>query len=99
MAQSYPIWHEVQACHYKGRKSYGGKRNSGETIYVGTSARNSHLHCKILTTKREYNHPKYGECLVFKTSIDGVVLKETIVSIKDKKVVEQKTKLNSIKSL
>lgn len=99
MAQSYPIWHEVQACHYKSSKSYGGRNNSGETIYVGTSAKNSHEHCKILTTRREIIHPKFGKCMIFKTSIDNIILKETIISVKNREVVKQRTKLNKIKSL
>lgn len=77
MSFSYPIWHEVQACHYKSKKSYGGKTDSGETIYVGTSGSNSHFHCEILTTKRIKEHPKYGECYVFATSVDKVILKRT----------------------
>ena len=92
--RSYPIWHDVSACHYKTNKSYGGKTDSEETIYVGTSGKNSHLHCKILTTKRKIFDPKYGECDIFKTSIDGIVVKETLISIKLKKVVKIKSKLN-----
>ena len=99
MSRSYPIWHRVQACHYKSSKSYGGVRNSGETIYVGTSASNSHKHCEILTTKREIDHSKYGKCYVFKTSMDGIVLKETLISVKDRILIKQRTKLNRIKSL
>jgi len=87
--QSYPIWHEVQACHYKSSKSYGGKENSGETIYVGTSAKNSHEHCKILTTKRTITHPKHGGCYLFQTSINGKVFIETLISIKDRVLVKQ----------
>jgi len=97
--RQYPIWHVVKTCHYKNDKSYGGLANSGETIYVGTSSFNSHEHCKILTTKREIDLPKHGKCFIFKTSIDGVILKETIISIKNKTVVKQRTKLNKIKSL
>jgi len=96
---SYPIWHAVEACHYKSNKSYGGKTDSGEIIYVGTSAKNSHEHCRVLTTKREITHPKWGECLIFKTSVDGVVLKETIISVENRVVVKQRSKLNKIKSL
>lgn len=99
MGKSYPIWHKVQACHYKSSKSYGGKTDSGETIYVGTSGSNSHEHCKILTTNRTVNTEKYGMCNIFKTSMDGIVLKETWVSIKERKVVKVKNKLNTIKSL
>lgn len=85
---SYPIWHKVQACHYKSNKSYGGRTDSGETIYVGTSAKYSEEHCKILTTKREIEHEKYGKCLIFKTSMDNVVLKTSIFSLDEKKIVE-----------
>jgi hypothetical protein len=99
MASNYPIWHQVQACHYKTSKSWGGKNDSGETIYVGTSAKYSYEHCKILTTRRVIVHPKLGECYIFKTSVDGVVLKETLIRIKDKQMVKQRTKLKRIKSL
>jgi len=99
MSRSYPIWHDVQACHYKSNKSYGGIQDSGETIYVGTSATYSHEHCRILTTKRTINHEKYGECYIFRTSLDGIILKETLISIKSKKLVKVNTKLNRIKSL
>lgn len=97
--RKYPIWHEVQACHYKTSKSYGGVKDSRDDICVGTSSTYSYRHASILTTKREKEHPKYGKCWVFKTSMDGIVLKETWVSIKTKKMVRQRTKLNSIKSL
>lgn len=93
MAHSYPIWHEVKACHYRSGKSYGGKENSGETIYVGTSANNSHAHCSILTTKREDSKGNK----IFKTSIDGVVLVETTVYKNGNS--KKRTKLNKIKSL
>lgn len=99
MAHGYPIWHDVQACHYKSNKSWGGKNDSGETIYVGTSARYSYEHCKVLTTRRKIVHPKLGECYIFKTSVDGVVLKETLIRIKDKQMVKQRSKLKRIKSL
>lgn len=99
MASNYPIWHQVQACHYKSNKSYGGRNNSGETIYIGTSSKYSYKHCKILTTRREILHPKFGNCYIFRTSIDDIVLKESLVRIKDKQLVQQRTKLNRIKSL
>jgi hypothetical protein len=99
MAHSYPIWHEVQACHYKSSKSYGGKINNTETIYVGTSANNSHKHCSIATTRRRILDPKYGECDSFQTKVDGIVLVETVISVKDRVVVKKRTKLKSIKSL
>ena len=99
MSHNYPIWHNVTACIYKLDKSYGAKNDSKETIFVGTSAVNSHKHCDILTTRRTIYHEKYGECYIFRTSIDGIVLKETLVSINERKMVQQRTKLNRIKSL
>lgn len=99
MAQQYPIWHEVSACHYRSNKSYGGRDNSGETIYIGSSSTYSYEHCKVLTTRREVLSPKFGKCWIFRTSIDGIVLKESLVRIKDKKLVQRRTKLNKLKSL
>ena len=99
MTSNYPIWHKVTACIYKSSKSYGGRNDSGETIYVGTSATYSYKHCQILTTRREIQHPKFGDCYIFRTSIDDVVLKESLVRIKDKQLVQQRTKLKRIKSL
>lgn len=100
MSRSYPIWHEVNACHYQSSKSYGGKSNSGETIYVGTSAKNSHSHCEILTTRREIYSMKYKERVsIFRTSIDNVVLVETVVGVSSRKVLRKRTKLNKIKNL
>ena len=99
MASNYPIWHKVTACIYKSSKSYGGRNDSGETIYVGTSSTYSYRHCRILTTRRKIQHPKFGDCYIFRTSIDDIVLKESLVRIKDKQLVQQRTKLNKIKSL
>jgi len=99
MSYSYPIWHDVQACHYKSSKSYGGVSDSGETIYVGTSKKNSYKHCDIMTTKRKKEHSKYGFCMVFRTSVDNIILKETWVSIKERRIVKVVDKLKRIKSL
>lgn len=99
MSHSYSIWHEVNSSCYKSSKSYGSKGYSEEDIYVGTSAKNSHHHCRVCTTRRTAYLPKYGDCHIFRTSIDGIVLVETIVSVKDKVVVKRKSKLKHIKSL
>ena len=99
MSRNYPIWHKVQACHYKKSKSYGGRDNSKEIIFIGTSSTYSYEHCRILTTRRLIKHPKYGKCWKFKTSMDNKVLKESIVSYKTKELISQKSKLNKIKSL
>ena len=99
MSCNYSIWHDVKACHYKSNKSYGGISESKEIIYIGSSATYSEEHCRILTTKRNYQDKKYGDCHIFSTSIDGIILKQSIWSIKERKVVKIKTKLSKLKSL
>ena len=76
--QSYPIWHNVQACHYKSSKSYGGMNTSQDTIVVGSSARNSYEFVSCITTRRFYTHDTHGPVCVFKYSVDGHILKEMI---------------------
>ena len=82
MANSYPIWHAVQACHYKSDKSWGEKDTSQDNILVGSSKNNSHTLANTITTRKFYTHDKYGDVCVFKYSVDGIVVKELI--FKDK---------------
>ena len=49
---SYPIWNKVTACIYKGAKSYGVKQTGDVSVYVGSSARNSHHFLNHTTTFR-----------------------------------------------
>lgn len=101
--KQYPIWNKVTSCIYSGEKSFGAKDTSKIEVLVGSSKNNCIHHCKIVTTNRIINHPKYGECIAFKTSLDDVVLKETLFTINKKgkaeKMIKQRTKLNQIKSL
>ena len=73
MAYSYPIWHEISACHYNSKKSWGGKDNSKDSIYVGSSANNSEHFADILITRKVKN----GK-VIFRLSVDDVILKEAI---------------------
>lgn len=91
MAHSYPIWTKVIACNYKSNKSYGNYNNATNEIYVGTSAKNSYLHCNIKTIKTIINDSIYGECYEFKTYIDNIIVKKTLVSIKTKALLLQQT--------
>lgn len=50
--QSYPIWNDVRACHYKSGKSYGNKETGEVVVMVGSSSRNSHKLVTHTTTKR-----------------------------------------------
>lgn len=76
MAQSYPIWHDITSCIYKASKSYGAKDTSEDNILVGSSAKNSHQFAKVLTTRRFENHEGLGDVVVFRISIDKVIIKE-----------------------
>ena len=84
MARSYPIYHVVEACHYKASKNYGGKNTSVDTVLVGSSRDNSYRMVENKTLRREYTHPKYGDVTVFKQYVDDIKVKELIFS-KNKK--------------
>jgi len=75
MAYSYPIWHKVQACHYKSNKSWGDKDNSVDNIMVGSSIDNSYNIAKTVTTRRFKTIDDKKYC-IFKFSVDDVILKE-----------------------
>ena len=97
--RSYPIWNKVTACIYNSAKSFGAENTSEIEVLVGTSSKS---HCTIITTKREQIHPRFGNCTVFQTSLDGVILKQSWFTMKNGKIsemVKQVTKLKSIKSL
>jgi hypothetical protein len=65
MSHSYPIWNEVNACIYSGKKSYGAKDTSECTVYVGTSKSNSVELVRHVTTRRTE-----GEYTVFRFGLD-----------------------------
>jgi len=75
MAYNYPIWHEVQACHYKSNKSWGGKNDSVDNIVVGSSQSNSYNIAKTRTT-RSFKTIDDEDYCIFRFSVDGVILKE-----------------------
>ena len=54
MSHSYPIWHEINACIYKGAgsKNYGAKDTAETTVRVGTSKSNSEVLVRHVTTRR-----------------------------------------------
>jgi len=91
MAQQYKIWHQVETDAYKSDKSFGSNNEGKITIFIGTSKRYSYKHIKIVTTREEITDPKYGECYLFKTTIDNLLLKESLFKKKEKKLIYQKT--------
>jgi hypothetical protein len=84
--RQYKIWNNIQSCLYKntggktGNKSYGVNDHSTKYMNVGTSSKNSHLFAEITQTCRELDN---GD-LSFRLYVDGEVIKEGIVSKKDK---------------
>ncbi len=78
MSKSYPIWHNISACHYKTNKSFGGKNTSEDEIVVGNSAQDSETLARTVTTRRFVDHEKYGMVVIFKYSVDRIILKEAI---------------------
>jgi hypothetical protein len=50
---SYPIWNDITSCAYKNQnKSYGIKAHGENTVYIGTSPKNSHLFVETKLTHR-----------------------------------------------
>ena len=81
MSRSWPIWVDVTACVYKGSKSYGARDVNEQTIFVGTSATNSHELVKVCTTRKED-----GDDVVFKFGVDGKVIKTIRMNKKTQEV-------------
>lgn len=102
MSRSYPIWNQVTNCKYQSDKSYGNVDTGEVNIYVGSSSKNSEHFLKTLITKRDGTW-KGKQVVVFKFSVDDVVLKYIIFEMKKDgtvgKLLKKATKLNSIKSL
>ena len=101
--RSYPIWNDVTACNYGSSKSFGSLETMTLNQKIGSSKTNSHDHVEFITTKREKDFYKgFENVIVFRTSLDGVVLKESIFTNnkgKAGKLLKVNTKLTRIKSL
>lgn len=102
MSRSYSIWNKVTNCTYQGDKSYGNKRTGEVNIYVGSSSSNSEHFVKTLTTKRD-GFWKEKPVIIFRFSVDDVVLKYAIFEQKKDgtagKLLKKCTKLKNIKNL
>ena len=72
---SYPIWNKVTACIYKGQKSYGVKQTGDVSVYVGSSAKNSHHFLNHSTTMRERTNGDRE----FRFYVDGVLIKRVLL--------------------
>jgi len=74
----YPIWHDVSACHYKSSKSYGGKNNSVDTIYVGRGSQNSHKLISHSTIRREYTDIDDNHYVEFNHFVAGAMITKVV---------------------
>ena len=76
MSRQYPIWHEVQSCHYQSNKSFGGKSNSRDKISVGSSSKNTHELVDTQTTRRVFwNQELQSDVVSFVYFVDGQPIK------------------------
>jgi len=76
---SYPIWNKIQACIYKGAKSYGIKEDGQNEILIGTSASNSHSFVKTRVT-----HKKHEDgTRTYHFYLDDVLIKKATLKGKD----------------
>jgi hypothetical protein len=87
MAKHYPVWVDIPSCIYKSKKSYGIKDTGEQNIFVGSSKSNSHKLGNILITKR-ISEIKGKECVVFKLSLDGIVLRTAVFKCKNRRATE-----------
>ena len=99
----YPIWNDVNACIYKSSKSYGARDTSQAEVLVGSSQSNSHGLAKHITTRREHiTYKGYLKVIVFKFSVNGIVLTEKIfknVNGRAGELLKTNTVLNRMKGL
>ena len=80
MGRSYPIWNNIEACIYQSSKSYGARNTSSVDVFVGTSAKNSHLFVSHSVTRREV-----GDYTEFRFYVDGEVIRRAW--LKDKELL------------
>ena len=75
MTRQYPIWNKVQACIYKGNKSYGVIERGEVDIFVGSSSSNSHFFLSHCITHKK--HDNGDRTYYFK--INNEVIKKAIL--------------------
>lgn len=102
MSRQYPMWFNVTNCNYsKGNTDFGGRDNIKMNVLVGSSSKNSNEFFESKTT-RTFTKWKGKEVIVFKHSVDNVIVKIMIFeNVKDRpgKLLKTLSKLKYIKSL
>jgi hypothetical protein len=102
MSRSKPIWHDVTACIYKNAPSFGAKDTSEINHLVGSGPKNSQELSTTLITRRFEHHEKYGDIVIFRHSVDGVIIKEAIFEDKNGRAgkhIKTRTALKRVKGL
>ena len=74
-ARMYPIWNKVQACIYKGGKSYGVRNEGVVNVCVGTSQSNSHDFLTHITTVKRHSK----NLQEFRFYVDSKLIKRAFV--------------------
>jgi hypothetical protein len=101
--RQYPIWNEVTACNYASSKSWGSVKDMTLNQKIGSSSSNSYQFAEIITTKRERLDQDGNKLIIFRLSVDGVVIKEAIFTTNKHgnadTLIKTRTKLNRIKPL
>ena len=82
--KQYPIWNKVEACIYKGQKSYGVRETGEVEVLVGTSSRNSHSFLTHCVTHRKIDDKGTRE---FRFYVDGNCIKKAKVTGGDYKEI------------
>ena len=75
MSRMYPIWNKVQACIYKGGKSYGVRSEGVVDVKVGTSESNSHDFLTHTTTVKRHSK----NLQEFRFYVDSKLIKRAFV--------------------
>ena len=75
MSRMYPIWNNIQACIYKGGKSYGVRSEGVVDVKIGTSKSNSHDFLTHTTTVKKHNK----NLQEFRFYVDSKLIKRAFV--------------------
>lgn len=83
MSRMFPIWYNITNCNYKSSKDFGF-RNVGEmSIKIGSSKKNSHHFLKTAITREEETIDGQ-QVIVFRYSVDGVIIKTAFMEANTK---------------
>lgn len=77
--RAYPIWNEVQACIYQSSKSWGARNAAGVTVYIGSSAANSHEFMRHCTSRRTSYLDDGREVTIFTFNALGHPIREVAI--------------------